>query len=350
MRIPILVSGAAALCLTALLATGCVERPPNPGPTAEGPVATAAPDGSGDACTPASPCRLPDAIAAVAGGGTVELADGEYPDLELRGSVDGSGVTIRPAEGANPVLGKVDLDVPGLTWSGIDLTGGVYLDTGADGTTLDGIHLDGSGVFVHADHVSIRSSVIENGTSIDGIQVAGATNLLVEDTIVRGFGQGEGSDVHSDCVQLFDSSEITLRGNYLGGCDNAALIFSPGQGEGVRSVIVQDNVLQGCVEESQRCSQGTALDLRDNAADVVVRGNVMIDGSVMVEQLPGLVFDDNVVGYASNCDMPMTNSVVADWNTGECDEPSAVGTDGNTVGDAPAPDLEQRLEQRGADR
>jgi hypothetical protein len=345
-----LVAGAAALGLTVLLAAGCVERAPEPRPTTEGPVASASPDGGGDACTPASPCSLPDAIAAAAGGGTVELADGEYPDLELSGALDGSGVTIRPAEGATPVLGKLDLDIPGLTWSGVDVTGGVYLDTGADGTTLDGIHLDGSGVFVHADHVTIRSSVIENGTSIDGIQVAGATNLLIEDTIVRGFGQGAGSDVHSDCVQLFDSSEITLRGNYLGGCDNAALIFSPGQGEGVRSVIVQDNVLQGCVEETERCSQGTALDLRDNATDVVVRGNVMVDGSVMVERLAGLVFDDNVVGYASNCDMPMTNSVVVDWNTGECDEPSAVGSDGNTVGDAPAPELEQKLEQRAGDR
>lgn len=350
MRTRILVAGAAALGLTALLATGCVQKPSHPEPSPEGPVASASPDGSGDACTPESPCSVPDAIAAAVGGGTVELSDGEYPDLQLSGDLDGSGVTVRAAEGAAPVLGKLDLDVPGLTWSGVDMTGGVYLDTGADGTTLDGIHLDGSGVFVHADDVTISSSVIENGTSIDGIQVAGATNLLIEDTIVRGFGQGEGSDVHSDCVQLFDSSEITLRGNYLGGCDNAALIFSPGQGEGIRSVIVQGNVLQGCVEESERCSQGTALDLRDNATDVVVRGNTMVDGSVMVEQLTGLVFDDNIVGYASNCDMPMTNSVVADWNSGRCDEPSAIGSDGNTIGGAPTPDLEQKLEQKAADR
>jgi hypothetical protein len=48
--------------------------------------------------------------------------------------------------------------------------------------------------------------------------------------------------------------------------------------------------------------------------------------------------------------MPMTNSVVVDWNTGKCDRPAAVGSDGNTVGEAPAPGLEQQLEQKAARR
>ena len=174
---------------------------------------------------------------------------------------------------------------------------------------------------------------LADGTSIDGIQVGGATGLTVENSWVGGFGQGEGSDVHADCVQLFDSSDIVLRGNYFGGCDNAALIFSPGAGTGIRAVTVEGNFLQGCVnKDDERCSQGTALDLRANTTDVVVRNNTMLDGSVMVEPLPGLVFDRNIVGYASNCAMPMTNSIVIAWNTGKCDTPDAVGSAGNRVG------------------
>jgi len=188
---------------------------------------------------------------------------------------------------------------------------------------------------VHAAGVTISGATIENGTSIDGIQVAGARDLLVESSVVRGFGQGSDSDVHSDCIQIFDSSGIVLRGNYLGNCDNAALIFSPGGDEGISDVVVEANRLQGCVADTERCSGGTALDLRDvtSITDVVVRNNTMLDGSVRVDPLDGLVFDRNIVGYASNCDLPMTNSIVASWNTGNCERPDALGRDGNRQGE-----------------
>lgn len=233
------------------------------------------------------------------------------------------------------MLGKVTLDLAATSWRGVTITGGLYLDKGAAGTVLDGVHVDGSGVFVHAAGVTIRDSVIENGTSIDGIQIGGARDVTIENSTIRGFGQGADSDVHSDCVQVFDSSEVVLRGNYLGNCDNAALIFSPGGGDGISDVVVEGNQIQGCVAETERCSGGTAFDLRDvtTITDVVVRNNTMLDGSVMVDPLDGLVFDRNIVGYASNCAMPMTNSIVVSWNTGNCDRPDALDRDGNRQGE-----------------
>jgi hypothetical protein len=326
---------AAPLALALLAACGA--------PTRENRESTAtryaAADGVGGACTREQPCALPDAVAA-SDGGEVLLASGEYGDLELGGGshaavVRTDEVVIAPAPGADVVLGKLTLDLAATTWRDVTITGGVYLDVGAAGTVLDGVHVDGSGVFVHAAGVTIRDALIENGTSIDGLQVGGARDLLVESSIIRGFGQGPGSDVHSDCVQIFDSTEVVLRGNYVGNCDNAGVIFSPGGGSGISDVLVEANRIQGCIVESERCSGGTAFDLRDVTVitDVVVRNNTMLDGSVMVDPLDGLVFDRNIVGYVSNCEMPMTNSIVASWNTGNCDRPEALGRDGNRQGE-----------------
>jgi hypothetical protein len=313
----------AALLLGALAA--CAPSTPSTSPGSRALIV--APNGAGAACIVERPCSLERALDAAKPDQRISLLDGDYGNLTP--SVDPfassrANVVIGAAEGAEPTIGKLDLNVPGTTWSGLTFTGGIYLDDGADRTTLDDIHVSGSGVFVHADDVTISHALIENGTSIDGLQIGGADGLLVQDSIIRGFGQSADSDVHSDCVQLFDSSDIVLRGNYLGGCDNAALIFSPGGGDGIDGVTV---------EKTDRCSQGTALDLRETTAvDVVVRNNTILDGSVMVEPLDGLVFDRNIVGYVSNCDMPMTNSIVVDWNHGKCDRPSALGANGNREG------------------
>ncbi|WP_309710384.1 right-handed parallel beta-helix repeat-containing protein [Pseudolysinimonas sp.] len=328
------------LPITLVLAVlaGCASQP-EPRDDAAGVTRHAAAGGSGSVCSVEQPCALADAIAR-AGEGTVLLAAGDYGDLELGGGssqavVRTDQVVIEPLDGAEVVVGKLTLELPATTWRDVTFTGGIYLDTPATGTVLDGIHVDGSGVFVHAANVTIRDSVIENGTSIDGIQIGGARNVTIEHSTIRGFGQGPGSDVHSDCVQIFDSSEVVLRGNYLGNCDNAALIFSPGGDEGISDVLVEANRIQGCVAETERCSGGTAFDLRDVTAitDVVVRNNTMLDGSVMVDPLDGLVFDRNIVDYASNCAMPMTNTIVASWNTGNCDSPDALGRDGNRQGE-----------------
>jgi hypothetical protein len=333
MRRPLAVPAVVAI---ALLAACGPEPRPEPAPADALHVSA---DGAGSSCTREQPCVLSEAIAAATDGGEVLLAAGEYGDLELDGAAAAVArtheISIGPEDGADVVLGKVTLDIPETTWRDVTITGGVYLDTGATGTALDGVHVDGSGIFVHASGVTISGATIENGTSIDGIQVAGASDLLIEGSTVRGFGQGPDSDVHSDCIQIFDSSGIVLRGNYLGDCDNAALIFSPGGGDGIRDVVVEANRIQGCVADTERCSGGTALDLRDvtSISDVVVRNNTIVDGSVMVDPLDGLVFDRNIVGYASNCAMPMTNSIVASWNTGNCDRPDALGRDGNRQGE-----------------
>lgn len=318
-----------AIALTACAPTGA-GSPPD-----QNTELVAAPGGSGSSCTTDSPCDVASALRRADNGDTIALLDGEYGDLTLGGGSSAlpTRVTIEPATDAKPVIGKLDLNTANLSWHDLTFTGGIYLDEGADSTTLDGVTVEGSGVFVHSSDVVITGSTIKNGTSIDGLQVGGASNLLVENSTISGFGQGAGSDVHSDCVQIFDSTDVVIRGNYIGGCDNAALIFSVGGGSGISTVLVEANYLQGCVEKTDRCSQGTALDLREpTAVDITVRNNTILDGSVMVEPLEGLVFDRNIVEYLSTCDAPMTNTIVEKWNTGTCTEPTALGADGNRQG------------------
>lgn len=326
----------AAIALLALATLSACAAAPNGSAQRPADALVVAADGAGTSCSTSQPCSIARALGKATAGQTISVLDGTYGDLVLDATTVptlAKGIVVEPARSAKPVLGKLELDLPSITWRNLGFSGAVYLNTGADGTRLDGIHVDGSGVFVHADGVVISRALIENGTSIDGIQVGGAHNLLIESSRVRAFGQGAGSDVHSDCVQLFDSSNIVIRGNYFGACDNAALIFSPGKGDGIKSVLVESNFLQGCVEKTDRCSEGTVLDLREQtAADVVVRNNTMLDGSVMVQPIAGLVFDRNIVGFASNCDMPMTNSIVENWNKGKCAQPTAVGKDGNRTG------------------
>ena len=328
--------------LIVTLAVGCAEAERPPAPPAG--TLVASPTGTGSACSTAEPCTLDRALSSARDGQSIALLDGDFGDVTSNtqsfASAGSKSIVIEPAEGAAPSIGKLDLNTPGLTWRGVTFTGGVYLDTGAVGTRLEQVHVSGSGVFVHANDVVISGALIENGTSIDGLQVGGADNLVLENSTVRGFGQGPDSDVHSDCVQLFDSSNIEIRGNYLGGGDNAAVIFSPGSGAGLQNVTVEGNFIQGCVEKTDRCSQGTAFDLRETTATgIVVRNNTMLNGSVMVEQIEGLVFDRNIIGYVSNCAMPMTNSIVIDWNTGKCGQPDALGINGNREGSINVVDL-----------
>ncbi|MBF0672934.1 MAG: right-handed parallel beta-helix repeat-containing protein [Salinibacterium sp.] len=328
---------AGVAAVAALLLSGCTSDGPDGGTPATDPGALAvSPDGSGTQCSAAAPCTLEDALGKAIAGTVIQLGDGEYGEIEI-GEVGtlasvAENVVVEPAPGSAPTISAIKTDAPNITWRDLPVAGVVYLDEGANGTTLDSVHVTGSGLFVHADDVVISSSTFEGGSSIDGIQFSGATNVLVENSTIRDYDQTADNDVHADCVQIFDSSALVLRGNYIGNCHNASIIFSPGNGDGISDVIIESNHVQGCVEKNELCGNGTLLDLRETtASDVIVRNNTMIDGSVLVEELPGLVFDRNVIDYVSNCDMPMSNTIVARWNTGLCEEPAAIGRDGNRV-------------------
>jgi hypothetical protein len=297
------------------------------------------PAGGGD-CARDSPCKLTEALSRAQSGGTVALLDGDYGKLVISaiGALDrmDGHVSIMPAEGSLPVIGGLDLRSPNTAWKGIRFTGAVMIRGFAPNTELNGVHVDGAGVFVRAKNVAVRDSLLENGVSTDGIQVGQAEGVLIEGNRIRNYAQEDAAGFHADCIQMFDSKDITIRGNILSNCYNASLIFSPGKGDGTHNVLIESNFVQGCPELNGACRGGVTLDMRttDENTGITVRNNTFVDGAVRAGTLPDSVFDRNYVEYLSGCDTPMTNSIVVAWNKGLCGTPTNLDKAGNRHGSA----------------
>ncbi|MTD13291.1 hypothetical protein GIS00_04925 [Nakamurella sp. YIM 132087] len=294
------------------------------------------PAGSGTECTPARPCALTTAVSAATAGSVVQLAGGSYGNVDVRGgkATTTAPVTVRPATGATATFGRLGTYAPNLVWKNVTVTITFYIYSTATGTTVDGALLDGGGMFLRSNNVTVRNSEFRDGSSLDGIQISRATNVLVENNYVHDYNQTKGGSTgyHADCIQIYDANKITLRGNTLANCYNAGIIFSPGSGWGVNDVLVESNFVQGCLVKSAACNGGTSIDLRyTKMTGITVRNNTFLDGAARITT-PGAVFDRNIVDYLSDCGAVMTNTVVARWNLGLCRVPSALGNNGNRYG------------------
>lgn len=326
-----------AAAATALTGAGPPAKPP--GGFAEPPGSLyASPGGRGAACSRDAPCTLLGALAQSKSGSTVALLDGHYGQLMISAvralaQLDGR-VTVMPAQGGSPVVGSLDLRSPNTVWHGVHFAGAVMIRGFAPNTELNAVHVEGAGVFVRAKNVTVRASLLEDGVSTDGIQVGQADGVLIEGNRIRNFAQDGAAGFHSDCIQMFDSTDITIRGNVLSNCYNSSLIFSPGRGDGTHRVLIESNFVQGCPQITAVCRGGVALDMRttDSNTGIVVRNNTFVDGAVRVGTLPGGVFDRNYVEYLSYCETPMTNSIISTWNKGLCASPDNLGKGGNRHG------------------
>jgi hypothetical protein len=306
------------------------------GPAAAAPLteAFAAPGGAGSACTVAAPCSLATALSVAGPGATVLLAAGNYCTQSLparsAAATFTSNITVRPVTGATVTMTALTLRQAHVTVTDITVNGTVYLVASANFNTLNRIQVNGAGTFVHSSDVTITNSTFQGGHSIDGLQLGDAHRVLVEGNTIRNFDQLGTSGLHADCLQIFDSSDITVRRNRLSNCHNSAVIFSGGSNKGINRVLLQSNFIQGCIVKTAACGGGNALDLRyTKAVDVTVVNNTMVSGTIRLDPLPGLVFDRNILGYLSQCNSPMTNTIIEQWNTGLCAQPTALGHNGN---------------------
>lgn len=323
--------------VTALRAAGPPASPPG-GFTEPAGSLYAGPSGQGTSCSRDAPCSLHGALSGARAGTTVALLDGDYGKLLISAvraldQLEGQA-TIMPAQGANAVVRGLDLRSPNTAWQGVHFTGAVKITGFAPNTELRGVHVEGAGVFVRARNVTVRDSLLEDGVSTDGIQVGQADGVLIEGNRIRNYAQESATGFHSDCIQMFDSRHITIRGNVLSNCYNSSLIFSPGRGDGTHQVLIESNFVQGCPQINALCRGGVALDMRSTDANtgVVVRNNTFVNGAVRVGTLAESVFDRNYVEYLSFCESPMTNSIISTWNKGLCASPDNLGKDGNRQG------------------
>lgn len=307
----------------------------------------ASPGGSGTACTSSAPCALPTAISGSSAGSRVLLASGSYPEAVVSGGggTTSQPVVVEPASGANPVLTRVRSTAPNVVWQNLRVTTTFYLNAGSTGSALRSMHFDGGGLFLRAARITVTGSEFEGGSSIDGIQVGNASDVLIEGNSIHDYNQSTANGYHADCLQIFDSARVTVRGNRIANCYNAGVILSPGAGTGMTDIVIESNFIQGCVVKSAACAGGSAVDLRPpKISGLVVRGNTILNGSTRLIPSPGLVADRNIIGYLSDCAAPVTNSVILAWNTAGCGQPASIGANGTRYGvvqfrDAAAGDL-----------
>ncbi|WKK72470.1 right-handed parallel beta-helix repeat-containing protein [Rathayibacter oskolensis] len=266
-------------------------------------------------------------------GSTVYLTSGTYPELTLRGgkATAADPLLVVPAPGTSPILSRTKSYAPNVVWSEITVSLTFYL-YGAN-QTVESSHFDGGGLFVRSAGAVVRDSLFENGSSIDGIQVGGASDALIEGNTVRNYDQDRNNGLHADCIQVFESTGITIRGNRLANCYNAGIIFSPGAGDGMSDITVESNFVQSCVVKTAQCRGGSAADFREvTASDLLIRNNTFVDGSLRVGGATDTTFDRNIVAYLAACDSPMSNTIVAAWNTKLCSAPILLNTQGNVQG------------------
>ncbi|CAN5276533.1 hypothetical protein BH11ACT2_BH11ACT2_17070 [soil metagenome] len=291
------------------------------------------PSGSGS-CAKAHPCSLPKALAKARSGTKIKLHGGSYGSFDLSGfdqltSVK-KNVVVSPLTSKTPTFDRLLSRVAHVTWRKIRVTGVWYLSRGANYSHIEKSHLDGTGLFIRANHIVVKDSTFEGGDSIDGMQIGGASHVLVTRNVVHDYNQNKNDGLHADCVQIFDSSHVTLRANKLRNCYNAGIILSGGRDPHLDHLTIESNFVQGCITISPACRGGSAADLRwVGAKQLVVRNNTFANGAVRLADQPARVFDRNIVGYLSDCGAHVTNSVILGWNKKVCSKPSAVGSKGN---------------------
>lgn len=305
----------------------------------------AAPNGSGDACSESTPCEPAAALARAESGTVIKLAGGSYGQITARSTPALAAATSpivveAQSDGARPVISGISTQAPHVTWRDLKVTDVFMIANGANGTTVQDVHVSGSGMYVRAHDTVVRNSLFEGGSSIDGIQVSRADDIVIENNEIRDYDQAVDNGMHADCIQIFDANNVTVRANRLRDCYGAGLIVSPGSGWGMNNLLIESNFIQGCVEISSSCGGGAAADLREySARGLTVRNNTFANGSVRIGDLRESSFDRNIIGYMSQCDSPLTNSVIVDWNRRWCPDPAIVTSHGNREGEPVYEDL-----------
>lgn len=333
-----------------------------------------APDGSDDGLgTSVDPfASLERALAAARAGDVVEVAAGEYPPQELWRPTrePGAPVVIRPAQGADVVLGGLRLDEVRDVEIRHVTTTGWYVGEGSARVTLREVHARGAGTFItSAEDVRVIGGSVGPVDSRDGLQIKGATDgrdperILVDGLEIRDITRrGEPSN-HVECVQVGGVVDLTIRNSRFHRCGTQGLFLRPFGGGSIRDVLIENN----WVGEIQEGNSGVIVD-EDVGPDagIVVRNNSLIAG-MRVEPASARVVGNIAMMQSFGC----VDGVVYRhnlWSEAACDPtdrsgapefvdpagfdlrlgPSSAAIDAGDPSDAPDADIDGIARRQGA--
>jgi hypothetical protein len=196
-----------------------VEEPSPPPPP---------PPASGCTTTATSVAAVQSAVSTAAPGSVVCLAGGSYGQLPLDAAKAAPGVTVRAASPGGTTIASASLQGTNLTLARFVVTGGVQVEPGATGMTIEHNRITGGGQGIDAGPTSTTTI---NDTRIVGNELIGPFG---EDAIhlnryhdADGNGIGiliEGNEItnvrengnHSDCLQtVWVGDHLVFRKNYL---------------------------------------------------------------------------------------------------------------------------------------
>jgi hypothetical protein len=302
--------------------------------------------GRGANCTVSAPCgSINQAFRRASAGDTILVGTGTYPSQLIQATTASSSfpsnVVVKPEAGALPKFAGIVNYAAHLTIAGLSVDAssagacascGVYFGRSASGSQLIGSTLTNATVTLNANNTAVIATEIGPSVNHDGIDVAdGASGVLITRNFIHDlrFGNPNPQSVHVDCLQIYDSSNITVTQNRISNCTARALIFSQGQGWGVGNVMVANNFIRGCV--TQPCQgAGYVIDARGNPpvwslTNFSFVSNTVVDGSTLIaDNNPGEVIRDNIISYLGNCMTTEDHNLIAAYNMGLCKQPSFI--------------------------
>jgi len=251
-------------------------------------------------------------------------------------------VTLRPAEGAAVTLGldfssAQNITVDGMTVTGLDMsrsrditishttfTGQAIVHVGivADANLL----FDGNnhlGVLTCQGCFSAQLHVDPEGSAVTGLTIRGsvfgasfadgvrpdADTVVIEDNEFRDFVDQD--PYHTDPVQIYGGTHVTIRRNFFHDNDVAAHI---GGWDGNDHNVVEDNVFVG------GSGNGVAIAMSSDTGSVI-RHNTLVQGACAWGWHCGIVLIDHKSG-----DPPSTGTVVQDNILSEITDTDATST------------------------
>lgn len=235
-----------------------------------------------------SASELRSAINSASSGDTIQLANGSYGDVSLRG-VD--NITLE-AQGSGAVLDGLSVrNADGVTIDGLTLEGGT--DRSGYGT--------GTGLTIRASSdVTVQNTNLSDYSK--GIQAWDVTGLTLRSNTLDNISH-DGMVLGHVYETVIDGNDVTMHGDVNVDHKDVIQIYNQGSKAPASDVVISNNTLTALDENIHGIYMGNA-DAKSSGSSGEYYSNVTITGNVMdiqnklgiaIGQTDGLTITDNVV-------------------------------------------------------
>jgi hypothetical protein len=183
-------------------------------------------------CTQAAPCKSLDRAYRVADPGeVVEIAEGTYPTQDVNtdlSKASESDVIFRPAPGATPVFGGIDIFGDHVEFRGIESTQDFYVKCGADDVTFRDSK---ARLFFIRSATDIAFINVEFGPSSDISQIGHTEDcqfapdrILMDNVYMHDFVN---PNTHMECLTIQAANNIVVRNSRFLRCQDFDIFIKP---------------------------------------------------------------------------------------------------------------------------